>query len=156
MLSPLALMLLMFFHHFASLSQQPYYYQFQYFRCREVPLVCMATEHICFVNPYCSCVLSDNLYPIHSIIAISIRHQQYRLVRHPYVIARNLQCSAVIGANLRMRQGAVMDPRTGLCTRYGCDCAGARPSLACAWEQRFRALSLRTFSRLHCAGNAKI
>ena len=24
----------------------------------------MATEHNCFVNPYCSHVLSDNLYPI--------------------------------------------------------------------------------------------
>ena len=37
---------------------------------REVLLVCMATEHNCFVNPYCSHVLSDNLYPIHSIYTI--------------------------------------------------------------------------------------
>ena len=43
------------------------YYQSGYFACREVLLVCMATEHNCFVNPYCSHVLSDNLYPIHSI-----------------------------------------------------------------------------------------
>ena len=34
---------------------------------REVLLVCMATEHNCFVNPYCFCILSDNMYPIHSI-----------------------------------------------------------------------------------------
>ena len=35
-------------------------------------LVCMATVHNCFVNPYRSCVLSENLYPIHSL---SLRHQ---------------------------------------------------------------------------------
>ena len=38
-----------------------------YFACKELLLVCMATEHNCFVNPHCSHVLSDNLYPIHSI-----------------------------------------------------------------------------------------
>ena len=45
-------------------------------------LVCMATEHNCFINPYCSLVY---------YVAISLRHQ---------AVARN---SAVIGANLRMR-----------------------------------------------------
>ena len=32
----------------------------------------MATEHNCFINPYCSCVLSDDLYPIHSISIIRL------------------------------------------------------------------------------------
>ena len=68
-LTPLVLVLPMF-HHFAyiisatvvlptwvaTLHVERYYI-----------LVCMATEHNCFVNPYCSHVLSDNLYPIHSI-----------------------------------------------------------------------------------------
>ena len=58
------------FHHFAyiiSATIYSIYYQPEYFACREVLLVCMATGHNCFVNPYCSHVLSDNLYPIHSI-----------------------------------------------------------------------------------------
>ena len=36
----------------------------------------MVTEHYCFVNPYCFCVVSDNQYPINiitsSTIALSI------------------------------------------------------------------------------------
>ena len=66
-LTPLVLMLQMFITTLHTLSQQPLYYQPGYFASRDVLLVCMATEHNCFVNPYCSSVLSDNLYPIHSI-----------------------------------------------------------------------------------------
>ena len=60
------------FVHFAYIiSANSTIYQPRYFACREPPLVCMATEHNCFVNPYCSSVLSDNLYPIHSTIITS-------------------------------------------------------------------------------------
>ena len=56
-LTPLVLVLPMFFTTLHTLSQQPLYYQSGYFACREPPLVCTAIEHNCFVNPYCS---SDN------------------------------------------------------------------------------------------------
>ena len=64
----------------------------------------MVTEHYCFVNPYCSCVLSDDLY---LNIGILLRHQQKGLLRHSYVIAR------IMG--MRLRQKTVPVPRTGLC-----------------------------------------
>ena len=60
------------FHHFAyiisaTVALNTLCIQPGYFACREVLLVCMATEQNCFVNPYCSHVLRDN-------IALSLRH----------------------------------------------------------------------------------
>ena len=67
LLTPLLLILPMFLTTFHTFSQQTKYYQSGYFACREVLLVAMAAEHHCFVNPLCSCVLSDDFYPIHEI-----------------------------------------------------------------------------------------
>ena len=57
--------------------------------------MCMATEHNCFVNPYCSHVLSDNLYPIMTSL----------IMRHLYVTARNCYGDIMIGASLTTRYG---------------------------------------------------
>ena len=50
------------FHHFAYIISATIVL-YTNLACREVLLVCMATEQNCFVNHYCSHVLIDNLYP---------------------------------------------------------------------------------------------
>ena len=55
------------FHHFAYIIFSATIVLYTNLGTLHVEMVCMATEHNCFVNPYCSHVLSDNLYPIHSI-----------------------------------------------------------------------------------------
>ena len=57
----------------------------------EVLLVGMASDHYSFVNPYCSCILSDDPYPYISYRPTSLRHQQIGLLHHPYVIARAMR-----------------------------------------------------------------
>ena len=101
----------------------------------------MATEHNCFVNPYCSHVLSDICIPYiqYSTIITSFIMQ---ILRHLYVTARNI------------RHGTVPVRRTGLCMRHGC-CMPRRVGTAHVPRVR-TALLLRTFDRLDCAANAKI
>ena len=63
------------FHHFAYIISATIVLPTWVLACREVLLACMATERNCFVNPYSSHVLSDNLYPHTFTIALSLRHQ---------------------------------------------------------------------------------
>ena len=56
-------------------------------------MVGIATDHYSFVNPYCSCVLSDDLYPYIQYRLISLRHQQLGLLHHPHV---NCTCNAPV------------------------------------------------------------
>ena len=64
-------------------------------------LVGMATEHY---SLYCSCALSDDLYPYIQYRPISLCHQQLGLLHHPYVIARAMRLPQWWHWNIRFRR----------------------------------------------------
>ena len=61
----------------------------------------MATEHYCFVNPYCSCVLSDDQYPNIANIMMSS-------------IASSI-CNCMCNVPVTKTVPEYPVPRTGLC-----------------------------------------
>ena len=106
----------------------------------------MGREHNCFVNPYCSHVLSDNLYLIRCTIITSFIMQS---IASSYVTARMHWCDKV-----RYRNNGFLE----LVCVCGTDAAMPCTCTYCVrvrvWARRTSractALSLRTFDRLDC------
>ena len=133
------------FHHFSYTISATIIQQSGYFLCREVLLVGMATQHYCFINPYCSHVATKwGSVHIHScIVPCSVLESSYsgtitRKANIGMLLYVQLHRDDVIDINvddIMIVAFKCMGPQSGTLTPKVClNNALPMPYLMCFWD----------------------